>query len=161
MWSKTIINFEAICGWSPLLNYVASSSGVQLLHRRFGWAVHYALKSKLGDTHWWIGNWMVLKSISIWGITSWKLGCVKPWAILKSNLSIAMHLRVHNGKRLWTRHACCIAKPICSMNDVWVLSNFAMTVGTHEILPVLLFQWLESNWFQLQFYSTMLANVVW
>ena len=51
MWSKTIINFKAICGWSSLLNYFASSSGVQLLQRRFGWAVHYALKSKLGDTH--------------------------------------------------------------------------------------------------------------
>ena len=51
VWSKTIIHIKAICGWSSLLNYFASSSGVQLLQRRFGWAVHYALKSKLGDTH--------------------------------------------------------------------------------------------------------------
>ena len=40
-----------------------------------------------------------------------------------------MHLRVHNGKGLWTRHACRIDKPICSTNDFWMLSSFAMTVG--------------------------------
>ena len=33
-----------------------------------------------------------------------------------------------------------------------------MTVGTHE-LPVSLFQWLDSSWFQLHCCSTLLTNV--
>ena len=38
------------------------------------------------------------------------------------------------------------------------MSNFPMSAGTHE-LPVSLFQWLESNLFQLHSCSTLLTNV--
>ena len=45
------------------------------------------------------------------------------------------------------------------MLDEWnIMSNFAMSAGTHE-LPVSLFHWLESNLFQLHSCSTLLTNV--
>ena len=48
----------------------------------------------------------------------------------------------------------------CTWYAWWMksMSNFPMSAGTHE-LPVSLFQWLESNLFQLHSCSTLLTNV--
>ena len=98
-------------------------------------------------------NWMVLKCLKLKNhvLETWML---ENMSDIESNLSIAMHLHVHNGEIMdetrllhWQAH----------MLDEWrlMVSNFAMlarmTYRRH--------QWLESNSFQLHCSSMPLTNV--
>ena len=87
------------------------------------------------------------------------LGCVKPWSILSNSQHCTTSL---HAQREWIVDETCSLhwQGLCSMNDTWMLSIFAMTVvgAACNTAGVIVFM-SGTHWFQLDFCSTMLSNV--
>jgi len=87
-----------------------------------------------------------------------------PYMCLEENTSmsaikvVALTLKVCADFGLCVLHVCDIDTHTHMLDEWSLMSNFAMAAGTHE-LPASLFQWLESNLFQLHSCSTLLTNV--